>query len=181
MSRGGKLCRDAKHDGQPISPTAMNTAPDDHTITPVFGAVTEELRREVAAFWLQHGAIGNIIEAQQRANQLLCVARNGCGEVVGVNTAYLANFPGRECRYFFCRMFIRPRSRVLQLAYALARAGVETLREHRHLEVGIRGAALVAENPKFRLAGGRRFLSNMGWRPVGKDPRGLDLWTIEFD
>jgi hypothetical protein len=159
----------------------MNTSPNEHSITPVFGAVTEELRREVAAFWLQHGAIGNLPEAVQRADQLLCVARNGAGEIVGVNTAYLARLPGRDGRYFFCRMFIRPRSRVLQLAYALARAGIDTLRQHRHREAGVRGAAVVAENPKFARAGGRRYLSNMGWRPAGKDLRGLDLWTIEFE
>lgn len=159
----------------------MSDLPDEHSITPVFGAVTEELRREVVAFWLQHGAIGNQLEASKRADQLLCVARNGAGELVGVTTAYLASMQGREGRYFFCRMFIRPSSRVLQLAYALARAGVDTLRAHRHRHADVLGAALVAENPKFRLAGGRRFLGNLGWRPVGKDARGLDLWTIEFE
>jgi hypothetical protein len=159
----------------------MSNPPELHAITPVFGAVTEELQREVVAFWYEHGAIRNSLAARQRASQLLCVARNGAGELVGVTTAYLAGLPDREGRYFFCRMFIRPRSRLLHLANALARAGVDTLRTHRHREAGVRGAALVAENPKFRLAGGRRFLANMGWRPIGKDPRGLDLWTIEFE
>lgn len=158
----------------------MNASPNEHSITPVFGVVTEELRREAVAFWLHHGAIGNQVEAKQRAEQLLCVARNVHGEIVGVNTAYLGRLAGREGRYFFCRMFIRPRSRVLQLAYALARAGIDTLREYGHREAGIRGAAVVAENPKFQRAGGRRYLHNMGWRPAGRDPRGLELWTIEF-
>ena len=159
----------------------MRTRPNDYSISSVFGAVSEDLRDEVAAFWVNNGALPNVDAARQRADQLVCVARNAAGEIVGVNTAYVSGLGAEQRRYFFCRMFIRPSDRLLQLASALARAGVDALREHRHAEAAIRGVALLAENPKFMRAGGRRFLTKLGWCQVGQDARGQDVWTIEFD
>ncbi len=79
----------------------------------MFGAVSEDLRDEVAAFWVDNGALPNVDAARQRADQLVCVARNAAGEIVGVNTAYVSGLGAEQRRYFFCRMFIRPSDRLL--------------------------------------------------------------------
>ena len=159
----------------------MSTQPNDYSISSVYSLVSEELRREVAAFWLGNGAIPNPDEARRRADELVCMARNGAGEIVGVNTAYVASLRTAADRYYFYRMFIRPQDRHLHLVKALMRAAVEVLRARCHAEPGIRGVALVAENPKLRRAGVRRLLTHDGWRREGTDPRGLDIWMVEFD
>ncbi len=159
----------------------MNNQPSNYSIATVYGLVSEELRHEAAAFWLHNGAIGNPDEARRRADELVCVARNRAGEIVGVNTAYVSSLRTAEDRYYFFRMFIRPQDRHLHLCNAMMRAAAGTLRERRHAEPAIRGVVLVAENPKLMRASARRFLTYLGWRQEGKDSRGLDIWTVEFD
>lgn len=159
----------------------MVSQPDDYSISPVFGRVSEELRREVGAFWLGHGAIANDDEARRRADELVCVARNRAGEIVGVNTAYVSGLGAAKDRYFFYRMFVRPQDRHLHLSRAMVRAAVGALREGRDPGAAIRGVALVTENRKLMRAGGRRLLAHLGWQQAGTDPRGQDLWTVEFD
>lgn len=40
---------------------------------------------------------------------------------------------------------------------------------------------LVTENQKLMRKSGQRLLASLGWQKVGKDQRGLDVWTVEFD
>jgi hypothetical protein len=61
------------------------------------------------------------------------------------------------------------------------RAAIDTLRERRPAAAGTLGIALVTENPKLMRESGRRLIASFGWRRTGTDPRGLDLWTIEFE
>ena len=152
----------------------------EYSITPVFGAVTEALQRDAAAFWLQNGAVGDANEAARRAFELVCVARNAAGEIVGVNTAYVSNLRTRDDRWFHYRMFLRLRDRHLHLARALMRAAIATLHERRPAAAAIQGIALVTENPKLMRASGRRLIASFGWQRIGKDTRGLDVWTITF-
>ena len=159
----------------------MSAQPDDYTVSPVTGGVSEELGREVAAFWLRQGAIPDAREARRRADELICVARNGVGDIVGVNTAYVSRLRSVEDRYFFYRMFIRPRDRHLHLCSALVRAAVDTLRERGVTGTAVKGVVLITENPKLMRESGRRLLNHLGWRHAGADPRGLDIWTIEFE
>ncbi len=158
----------------------MSNEPSDHVIATVFGRVDDALRQEVAAFWLRQGAIADAREAHRRADELVCVARNRQGEVIGVNTAYVAALGGGAERWFHYRMFVRPQDRRLALSCALVRAAVTALRAGRHALPGIRGVALVTENPKLMRAGGRRLLAGLGWQSAGKGPHGRDLWLIAF-
>ncbi len=139
----------------------MSAQPDDYSVSPVSGRVSEELRREVAAFWLRHGAIPDAKEARRRADELVCVARNGAGELVGVNTAYVSSLRSVEDRYFFYRMFIRPRDRYLHLCSALVRAAVDTLRERGVSGTTVKGVVLITENPKLMRDSGRRLLNHL--------------------
>lgn len=157
----------------------MSVQADGYGVTAVTGRVSEDLRREVAAFWLHEGAIQEASEARRRADELVCLARNAAGEIVGVNTAYISGLRSADDRYFFYRMFIRPRDRHLHLCSALVRAAVDALRQHRDA-AAVKGVVLVTENPKLMRDGGRRLLTRLGWRSVGSDARGLDLWMIEF-
>ena len=156
----------------------MTIPAGEYSIDPVPAPLTAELRREVVAFWLSNGAIGDAAEAQRRTSELVCVARDGGGEIAGVNTAYRGDLPSDNAAFYFYRMFIRPRNRQLVLALGLIRAAMVVLRQRSDPDV--RGMALVTENPKLMRAGGRRLLKNLGWRRRGNDARGLDLWLFEF-
>jgi len=159
----------------------MSAQPEDYSVSPVSGRVSEELRREEAAVWLRHGAIPDASEARRRADELVCVARNAAGEIVGVNTVYVSRLRAAEDRYFFYRMFIRPRDRHLHLCIALVRAAVDALRERRVSGSVVKGVVLITENPKLMRDSGRRLLTHLGWRHAGADPRGLDIWRIDFE
>lgn len=157
----------------------MTTIPGDYLVTAVDHPIADALRAEVVAFWLDHGAIPTRDQAQTRADELVCVARNGVGEIAGVNTAYLADLPGQPHPYHVYRMFIRPRDRHVQVARALLRAAVEALRV-RPTDRVVAGVMLVTENRKIMRRGPRRILAGLGWQAAGKDRRGLDVWTFEF-
>src|SRR6185436_20933426 len=95
-------------------------------------------------------------EARRRADELVCVARNGRGEIVGVNTVYVSGFRSVDERYYFYRMFMRPQDRVLHLSCELVRMAVEALREHP--QPGVKGVVLVTENPKLMRKSGQKLL-----------------------
>lgn len=66
----------------------------------------KDLREEVVDFWLSEGALPDRPGAEERAHQLLVVARDEHGQVAGVSTAVPALIPqlGFECFYY--RMFV---------------------------------------------------------------------------
>lgn len=159
----------------------MITQAGEYSITSVSAPVCEELRGETVAFWRCNGAIADPAEAQRRADELVCVARNANQEIVGVNTAYVSKLPGeREC-YWFYRMFIRPPDRHVHLTRAMMGAAVNALRARPRSEPAIRGVLLITENRKIMRTGGRRFLAGLGWHRSGSSQHGLDIWRVPFE
>jgi hypothetical protein len=63
---------------------------------------TDEVREEVVEFWLTESAIPDRPIAEQRAQQLVVVARDSVDQVAGVSTAVRAFVPqlGFECFYY---------------------------------------------------------------------------------
>ncbi len=76
---------------------------------PVWKQVTPELTEEVAAFWLEHGAITTKDEAHRRAQELICVLRDESNALQGVGTAVLQVRPRlRQPMYYFRQFFAAP-------------------------------------------------------------------------
>jgi hypothetical protein len=59
-------------------------------IETVRGGLSDELSAEVLAFWAEKGALTGAL-AQERLSQVLCVLRDGDGEIAGVNSAHPEN------------------------------------------------------------------------------------------
>jgi hypothetical protein len=64
------------------------------------------VRADVVRFWLAEGALPNRPTAEERAHQLLVVAREPNGRVAGVSTAVRAIVPQLGFQCFFYRTFV---------------------------------------------------------------------------
>jgi len=150
-----------------------------YAITVVRGRMDAALVAQLTEFWRRNGAIVDPRAARRRCAEVVCVARNGAGEIAGINSAAIADFSTAGDRHYFYRQFIRAQDRSVRLSTALVRAGVAALRAHAR-SAAVKGVVLVAENPKFARRGARRILERLGWRYLGKGPRGFDVWRIAF-
>lgn len=151
-----------------------------YTLHAVDHPIAENLRDEVVGFWLANRAIPFADEARRRADELVCIARDATGQIVGVNTAYRTP-PGRDGRSWFAyRMFVRPQDRLVRLSLAMVREATAAL-QRRQVEPPVAGVVLVTENQKLMRRGGHRVLQWLGFTRVGSDRRGQDIWKFEFN
>ena len=151
----------------------------DYRISSVFGAVDDRLAEELVAFWLRNKALRDREQAAERAQQVVLVARNAEGAIVGVSTVY----PGRlnpDKRYYLYRMFIRPTDRIPGMMTSMTVATRDYLGGLK-LEDKPGGIAIVAENPRIMRPGARRTLEKIGFACIGKTRWGYDVWTYEWE
>ena len=70
-------------------------------ITSVWKNITPELEAELVDFWIDNKAIADKKQAALRSKQVVCIAREDGGKIVGVSTAHPRVIPqiGRaSCR-----------------------------------------------------------------------------------
>ncbi|MDX6235087.1 MAG: hypothetical protein QOH68_4254 [Nocardioidaceae bacterium] len=74
----------------------------------VRGRLTDALADEILAFWSAHGALVEEV-GRQRLPEVVCVLRDGGGELVGVSSVYADAVPlvGNR-RFFVYRRFLAP-------------------------------------------------------------------------
>ncbi len=117
------------------------------TLVEVFERVDEALGREIAAFWVEHGALASE-EGLVRARQVAFVARRADGRIAAVCTAYLDDVPALGMRLFHFRTFVAAAHRRTDLARSMIHATFELL-ERRYVSGVDRrspGMFLVLEN-----------------------------------
>jgi len=88
----------------PVMQSATGT---DYQLEAVWPTPSTAVREDGVRFWLAESALPNRPAAEERAHQLLVVARDANGQVAGVSTA-VRNFIdllGLDC--FHCRRFVR--------------------------------------------------------------------------
>lgn len=78
-------------------------------ILPVWRQVTPELAQELIAFWREQKAIVDDAAAEQRAQQVVCIARDADGALCGVGTAVVKILPRlRQPTYYYRQFFAKP-------------------------------------------------------------------------
>ncbi|WP_256645921.1 hypothetical protein [Thermomonas paludicola] len=78
-------------------------------ILPVWKQVTPELAQELMAFWREQKAIVDEAAAEQRAQQVVCIARDAGGALCGVGTAVVKILPRlRQPTYYYRQFFAKP-------------------------------------------------------------------------
>ena len=103
----------------------MYDAAPNARVEVVRGRVTGELADELLSFWSGHGALDEE-RARERLAEVVCIARDDAGAIVGVNSVYAAEVPlvgGRP--FWMYRSFILPQAN--DAAGAMAHTAIRVL------------------------------------------------------
>jgi hypothetical protein len=152
------------------------------TVTQVWKNVTPELEAELVRFWTSNNAIGEEKDAAKRAKQVVCIARDDKGEIVGVSTAHPRIVPRLRQPMYYYRNFIAEGARGQQLAPEFLEQSKQALQEYnlglsKPLCLGI-----IIELENKSLAAHRNEAQwKEGFTFIGYSPKGLTLRVWYFD
>jgi hypothetical protein len=151
-------------------------------VSPVWKQVTPELKAELVAFWTLNHAIGDPARAEQRADEAVCIARGGEGEVCAVSTAVIRVLPRLRQPMYYYRLFFAKsvrgqgqvipfynRSREVLQAYNAGLPQPESL-----------GVLLELESRYLATYYKRAYVPEADSTFIGYSPRGLQLRVSYF-
>ena len=146
------------------------------------GVMTPAQRDAVVEFWMETGAIPDEREARRRTDEVVHLGFDRAGNIVAVNTCYVATLDiGSGPSSYWCyRIFVHPRARSVRLSLGLFRLTAQYFERLYREQGGPKGIVMHLENPKFYRRSGRRSLGGLGIKPVGMDPRGIEIWAYQF-
>lgn len=152
-------------------------------IHPVWQQVTPVLVDELVAFWGQHHALPDMATARQRAQQVVCVARDGAGAVCGVGTAAVKVLPRLRQPTYYYRQFFAPSLRGRHQELAFFQRCKQVLAEY---NAGLErpeslGLLLEIENSKIAAAYRQAVVPGFEAVFIGYSPRGLPLRVSYFE
>jgi hypothetical protein len=163
-----------------LNRASMSLRCKNYRLENVYLKATAEQRARLSAFWLRERAIADPWEAERRAHEAaFLVYRDDTRELAGVSSVGLKRLEeGRT--YYDYRMFLRERDRVPYLMWTVTDASRDFLREFKHPKTESKGMLIAAENPKLMRPGMRRSFQRHGYRYLGQNRKGQDLWLAEF-
>ena len=170
----------------------------DPRIEFVFGEVNDQLKRELRAFWSQHGKEyqeelksfrATLSNNQKRigllkkpiSSQPAAISRDQSGKINGIVFVVLRELEASRdlgSHAYFQRMYIIPESRRFGLTNRLFRVFLQGFdrevekRDHR-------AKALLAENinPGLQKASMRRYFARLGFQMLGGNQLGGEIWA----
>jgi hypothetical protein len=173
----------------------------DPQIEFVFGRVDDALKAELQAFWLKHrvayqseikafrvlsGSEFTPLSLRPRplSHQPAAIARSNEGEIVGIVFVVLSELsPSLDLgsHAYFQRMYVLPSERRCKLTNRLFKMflngfdGDPRRRDHR-------AAVLISENinPGLQQAFMRRYFARLGFRMLGRNKLGGEVWIKEL-
>lgn len=156
-----------------IKPTTVSTAvPETFQIEWVFGAMSETLRQQIVAFWLDEAAVPNPDEAWRRSWEVACVLLvANTREIAGVCTVAI-RLDEQGVSYGFIRLYIRPASRRLGLNRRLIRTVVDGFEAMASQPGAPRRLIITLENRKLERKAAQRGLARLGFVQAGTTPNG---------
>lgn len=138
----------------------------------VFGNITEALRCQIVAFWLQEGALTNPDEAWRRSFEVACVLEEDeTGSIAGVCTVAIS-MDDQDRSYGFVRIFVRPSSRRAGLNVRLMERMIEGFKALAREPGGPHRLVATIENRKLERRAAQRILARLGFVHVGVAPNG---------
>ena len=152
------------------------------TVTQVWKKVTPELEAELVKFWTSHNAIGDEKDAASRAKQVVCIARDDNGALVGASTAHPRIVPRLRQPMYYYRNFIAEGARGQQLAPEFLEQSKQALQAYnlglsKPLCLGI-----IIELENKGLAAHRNEAQwKEGFTFIGYSPKGLTLRVWYFE
>ena len=151
-------------------------------LSQVWKKITPELEAELVRFWTKNKAIGEENDAVTRAKQVVCIARDDKGEIVGVSTAHPRVVPRLRQPMYYYRNFIAEGARGQQLAPEFLEQSKQALQEYnlglsKPLCLGI-----IIELENKSLAAHRNEAQwKEGFTFIGYSPKGLTLRVWYFE
>lgn len=138
----------------------------------VFGSMTEALRRQLVAFWLQEGALTNPDEAWRRSWEAACIVQERTtGNIAGVCTVAI-RLDDNDHSYGYVRIFIRPSNRVVGLNVRAMERMIEGFTSLAYEPGSPQRLIATIENRKLARRGAQRILSKLGFAHVGTAANG---------
>ena len=152
------------------------------TVTQVWKKVTPELESELVKFWTSNKAIGAEDDAARRAKQVVCIARDDNGAIVGVSTAHPRIVPRLRQPMYYYRNFVAEPARGQQLAPVFLEQSKQALQEY---NLGLSkplclGVILEIEN-KGLAAHRNEAQWKEGFTFIGYSPKGMPLRVWYFE
>ena len=140
----------------------------------VHNQLTSEQTQEIVKLW---GSVLPHSEKLKRLEQVIAIAKNPSGEIVGVTTAYKGIVNSLRQLFYFYRIFIHPdyRSRVIN------RSGnnitTKTKEYLKNLQEDPKPVGMIAylENRKV----GDEIMKTLGWEPLTTNS-GTNVWITKF-
>lgn len=133
----------------------------------VFGRITDTLRRQIVAFWVQEGALTNPDEAWRRSFEVACVLHDEeGGSLAGVCTVAIS-LDDNQRSYGFVRIFVRPSSRRVGVNVRLMERMIEGFAEMAREPGGPQRLVATIENRKLERRAAQRILARLGFAHVG--------------
>jgi GNAT superfamily N-acetyltransferase len=145
---------------------------DDFQVVWVFGAISEALRQQIVAFWLQEGAITHPDEAWRRSWEVACLLQEAeSSRIVGICTVAI-RLDDQDHSYRYVRIFIRPASRLAGLNVRLMETMIEGFKGLAREPGAPRRLLATIENRKLERRASQKILARLGFMPVGRTPDG---------
>lgn len=151
-------------------------------ITPVWKQVGPELKEELLAFWQRSGAIPDAGRAAMRAEQAVCIGRDGEGAICGVATAVLRTLPRLRQPTYYYRQFFDESQRGKRQAIPFANAAKAILEAYNAGldEPESLGMLVELENTLLSSRYNAAVEPRSGYAFIGYSPRGLALRVSYF-
>lgn len=151
-------------------------------ISQVWKKVAPELETELVAFWTRNKAIGEEKDAAKRAKQVVCVARDDKGEIVGVSTAHPRIVPRLRQPMYYYRNFIAEGARGQQLAPEFLEQSKQALQEYNLALSKPLCLGMIIELENKGLAQHRNEAQwKEGFTFIGYSPKGMPLRVWYFE
>jgi len=152
------------------------------TVSKVWKQITPELEAELVKFWTSNKAIGAEDDAAKRAKQVVCVARNDKGELVGVSTAQPRIVPRLRQPMYYYRNFIAESARGHKLAPEFLEQSKQALQDY---NLGLSKPlclGMIIELENKGLAAHRNEAQwKEGFTFIGYSPKGMTLRVWYFE
>ncbi|NEP59894.1 MAG: hypothetical protein F6K31_23300 [Symploca sp. SIO2G7] len=152
---------------------------------PVWQTIDEPTRKQVIAFWNEHGAITDADIAEKRVNQVVAIARNQSDQAIaGVCTVIKRDLADLGKVLFYYRTFVAEPYRNAFVMGSLMRTATEFLENwsRENPEQGAAGMYLELENASFSTHLRQAVWPRRGLEFVyiGNTPGGLERRVLWF-
>ena len=151
-------------------------------VTQVWKKVTPELEAELVKFWIDNKAIGDEKDAAKRAKQVVCIARDDKGALVGASTAHPRIVPRLRQPMYYYRNFIAEAARGGKLAPEFLEQSKQALQAY---NLGLSKPLCLGVIIELENKGLAQYRNEAQWKEgftfIGYSPKGLTLRVWYFE